>query len=443
VVTPTTDVEVEIVNYEKATDLRLLNFGPLRDPLRPYEPDGNNFAPRVGFAWTLNDAETTVVRGGVGVLYSPHLIATVRQSAANPFIPFRITYNRTEVAARGLKWPMYTDDTAPIARRDAAGQRTVFSIFDPGLQNPNTTQSMVSVQHAFAGTMSAEIGYIRTDGRDFPLQRQFTQAFDRVTGVRPNPALGAPGGYYVDSSQTMLYNGLQTSVRRRFSNRYSWDVNYTYGKSESTQGGDLSAYYIASWENNQDFWNPEFDRGPSSNDLRHRFNGAFIYELPALGSGVMNGVLGGWQLSGVVQVRSGEALRVQQPSGIDRSRPDVVPGVDLVLDEPDCSPSGCIYLNRDAFVAVPVSPITNAALRPGNYMLDMARGPGRIDNNITIAKSFGIGGGQRLQVRADFINAFNRRNLNNPELRINNADFTRITGASTARIVQLGGRYTF
>ncbi len=54
-----------------------------------------NLGPSAGFAWTLNDAETTVVRGGVGYLYSPNLIATVRQSAANPFIPFRIIYNRT------------------------------------------------------------------------------------------------------------------------------------------------------------------------------------------------------------------------------------------------------------------------------------------------------------------------------------------------------------
>ncbi len=150
---------------------------------------------------------------------------------------------------------------------------------------------MLSVQHSFGRSMAAEVGYIRTDGNDFPLQRQFTQAFDRQTGVRPNPSLGAPGGYYVDSSQTMDYNGLQTSVRKRFSNRYSWDVNYTLGKSDATQGGDLSAYYIATrFENNQDFWDPEFDRGPSSNDIRHRFNVAFIYELPAIngGQGVTN-----------------------------------------------------------------------------------------------------------------------------------------------------------
>jgi hypothetical protein len=454
-VRPTTDVAVEIVNFERFTDINRLDFGALRDPLQPYNPDGNNFAPRAGFAWTLNDAETTVVRGGTGFLYSPHLIATVRQSAANPFIPFRIVYNRTESVSKGVRWPMYTDDALEIALRDAAGRRTVFSLIDPDIQVPYTVQSMLSVQHSFGRSIAAEVGYVRTDGNDFPLQRQFTQAFDRVTGDRPNPSLGAPGGYYIDSSQTMVYNGLQTALRKRFSNRHSWDLNYTYSKSEATQGGDLSAYYIASaassFDNNQDFFNPEYDRGPSSNDLRHRFNAAFIYELPGIGEGLINRVLGGWQISGVVQVRSGEPLRITQPSGIDRSRPDVVEGVDLVLEDwtETCSATGCNYLNPAGFVRVPVSALTTATLRPGTYMLDMARGPGRVDNNITIAKGFEIGAGRRLQVRADMFNALNRKNYNNPQGAINNVDFGRITsatptGATTgARVFQLSGRLTF
>ncbi len=97
---PTTDVPVEIVNYEKFTDINKLDFGPLRDPMEPYNSDGNNFGPRVGFAWTVTGDETTVVRGGVGYLHSPHLIATVRQGAANPYVPFRIVYNRTESIAK-------------------------------------------------------------------------------------------------------------------------------------------------------------------------------------------------------------------------------------------------------------------------------------------------------------------------------------------------------
>ena len=48
-VRPTTPVEVEIVNFEAATDLRKLDFGPLRDPLKPYEPDSDELWPESGF----------------------------------------------------------------------------------------------------------------------------------------------------------------------------------------------------------------------------------------------------------------------------------------------------------------------------------------------------------------------------------------------------------
>jgi outer membrane receptor protein involved in Fe transport len=443
----TTPVEVEIVNFEKATDLRKLDFGPLRDPQEPINPDTMNFGPRAGFAWTVGGSESTVVRGGVGYLYSPHLIATVRQSAANPYIPFRIVYNRTEVASRGIKWPMYTDDSAVYALQDAGGRRSVFSIFDPDMQVPYTIQSMISVQRSLGGRIAAEVGYVRVDGNDFPLQRQFTQAIDRVTGARPNPALGAPGGYYVDSSQTMESNTLQTSVRKRFSNRYSWEVNYTVGKSVATQGGDLSAYYISSFENNQDFWDPEFDRGPASNDVRHRLNTSFIYELPTFGGdqGVLNGVLGGWQISGIGQFRSGNTLRIDQPSGITRSRPDVAPGADLIIDDwqETCGPLGCNNLNTAGFVPVPISPLTNATLRPGTYMLDMARGPSSTSVHTTLAKSFGLGGGRRIQLRADAFSVLNRKNYNSPNQNITSANFGRITGAGGARSFQLGARFTF
>jgi hypothetical protein len=443
----TTGVPVELVNLENPTDLRKLDFGPKRDPLRPYEPDGNNVGPRLGFAWTLGANEATVVRGGLGYLYSPTLPMTVRQAVNHPTIPYRVVYNRTEVAARNIKFPMYTDDTLPLAQADSAGRYGVFSLIDTNLQVPYTIQSMISVQHALSRSIAAEVGYLRTDGNDFPLQRQFTQAFDRQTGLRPNPAVGAAGGYYVDDSQTMAYNGLQTSLRKRFSNRYSWDVNYTLGKSDSTQGGDLAVYYISSFNNTQDFWNPEFDYGPSSNDRRHRLNASFIYELPGLhgGQGIANGILGGWQVSGIAQIRSGEALVVTQPSGMARSRPDVVPGIDLVVDDwkDTCTAGGCNYLNTAGFARVPVVALTNATERPGTYMGYMSRGPGAFDLNTTFAKNFAVHGSTRLQVRADVFNVLNKKNFNNPQTNLNNADFGRITGAGRPRVLQFGARYTF
>ena len=170
-----------------------------------------------------------------------------------------------------------------------------------------------------------------------------------------------------------------------------------------------------------------------------------IYELPGFGEGTTNAILGGWQISAIVQARSGEALRITQPSGIDRSRVDVVPGADLVFADwkDTCTATGCNYLDRNGFALVPTSSVTSATLRPGTYMMDMARGPGRLDTNMTIAKSFGIGGGNRLQVRMDMFNALNYMNLSNPQQAINNANFGRITGAGGARVLQFGARMTF
>jgi hypothetical protein len=73
----------------------------------------------------------------------------------------------------------------------------------------------------------------------------------------------------------------------------------------------------------------------------------------------------------------------------------------------------------------------------------MARGPGALNAHTTFAKSFGIGAGRRLQVRADIFNVLNRKNYNNPQTAINNVNFGRITGASGARSFQFVGRFKF
>ncbi len=93
---------------------------------------------------------------------------------------------------------------------------------------------------------------------------------------------------------------------------------------------------------------------------------------------MVNGILGGWQISGIVQARSGNALLVTQPSGISRSRPDVVPGRELIVADwkDTCTAAGCNYLNTAGFVRVPTSATTNCHAAPGTYMLEMARGPG-------------------------------------------------------------------
>ena len=443
VVEPSTNAPVAIVNFEAPTDFRKMNFGAQRDPLKPYDPDRLNFGPRAGFAWTLDEAGNTVLRGGSGILFSPHLPATVRQSAGDPLVPFRTTWNKTDAAARGLVWPMYTADLRPVALRDGGGRPAVFSVFDPHLPNPYSVQTMINVQRALNPSLVTEVSYVRTDGRNFPLQRLLSMVIDRQTGARPEDwTLGSPGGYYVDSSQTMTYNGLQSSVRKRMANDVQFEVNYTWSKGTATQGGDLQAYYLAdNVANVQDFFDPEADRTVINGDIRHRVTADVIYQLPWLRDrhGVVPAILGGWQLSSILSARSGLALLITQPSGIANSRPDYVGGDPVRRDWRDT----LLYLDKSAFALVPTSPATTATLRPGTTRADQVRGPASWTIDMTVAKNFRISGSMRLQLRADAFNVLNHVNLNNPNTNILSPDFGKITSAASARTGQVGVRLTF
>jgi len=442
---PTTDIPVQIVNLASPSDLRKMDFGAVLDPLKPYEADGwVNLGPRAGFAWTIGGDSKTVVRGGIGVLYSPQMPAVVRQGAAHPTVPFRVSWNRTESLTRGLSWPSYNDDLRLIVEREAAasGRPFFFSLLDPNLQNPYTVQTMVNVQRALGRSLMAEAGYVRVDGRRFLQQRVFNLAIDRETGVRPNPALGAPGGYYVDNGQTSEYNALQASVRKRFANHFSFDVHYTLSKGTATQGGDVGAYYQGDFEDfTQDFFNPEADRGPTVSDARHRVTADVIYELPWFQHShpVLRHTLGGWEMSGIFSTRSGERLLITQPSGIPNSRPDFVGGNPVLSDWRATR----LYLNKESFALVPTNPLTTATLRPGSVIPDQVRGPASWVVDFTLAKNFPIRQQMRLQVRADMFNVLNHVNYSGPNTNFLSTFFGQIRGAGSPRTIQLGGRLTF
>ena len=439
---PTTSTPAEIVNLEPATDLTKMDFGAFRDPNSPYDPDHYNFGPRAGFAWTLNEKSQTVVRGGVGVLFSPHLFATLQNLVSDPFGPADVTWNRTDVAASNLKWPAYGDDLRALYLKGAGGKKFLFSLINTHLPNPYTVQSLFSFQRALGPTLMAEVDYVRTDGRDFPLHRPLSNAFDRQTGARPNPALGTLSGYYLSSEQTMVYNALQTSLRRRFQNNLAFDLHYTLRKGWADQGGGLSSPFVnGDIFFTQDFFDPKFDRGPLSQEARHNVSGNVIYELPFFKGrrGLLATTLGGWQISSIVNIRNGVPLRVTQPSGITQSRPDYV-GPDPVLSNWHDT---LLYLNRAAFALVPTSPTTTATLRPGTANPSLVIGPGRWTADISIGKVFRLAESASLQIRADAFNAFNHVNYANPVASTSSPDFGKLTSAPGWRNGQINARITF
>jgi len=289
-----------------------------------------------------------------------------------------------------------------------------------------------------------EGSYIRTDGRNFPLLRSLAQAWNRETGLRPNPVLGGSAGYYLTAEQSSVYNSFQMSLRKRFSGNFGFDLHYTLSEGWAQQGGGLSSNFVNSDVNlTQDFWNPNIDRAPLSQEQRHRFNGNLIYGIPWFsGNGVLPQILGGWQIASIFRRTSGTALRITQPSGLANSRPDYVGGEVINPNWKDGEPFQ--YLNPAAWAQVPVYALTNAPVRAGNSNPHDVYGPWRWNVDISLSKTFRIGESKRLQVRVDGFNALNHVNDGNPNTSITSAGFGQISGVSgNARTAQIGARLTF
>jgi hypothetical protein len=447
-ITQTTKAAAQLYNPNLADSFlnnnalfQTLNLGPPTNPQSPYNGNYFNIAPRVGFAWSINSK--TVVRGGSAMLTSPLLYTTIENQVTNPFIPQTVSWNTTQIAALGIKWPLYATSLQNTVLQSDNGQPTVYSLINPHLPNPFTIQSTIDVQRQLGGSWMLEAGYFRTDGRRFPFDLPLAESFDRQTGVFPNPLLGQSTGYYLTSRQTMVYNALQASVRKRYSHNLMLEFHYTLSRGWGDQGGTLnSAFTNSDIFVTQSFFTPFADREPLSQEARHRIAANGIYQVPAFKSSnrVVKGVFSGWQVSSSLTGNSGLPLSVQQPSGIQYSRPDFVGG--------DPVRSGYrqtrVYLNPAAFAAVPTYSGTNATIRPGSANPSDVRGPGLIAVNASIGRKFNLYREKvSLEIRSDWLNVLNHVNYNAPNLSYGSPTFGALTSDAGPRSGQMAARLSF
>ncbi len=448
--------EVPVVNknLEPPTDWPKFNFGAVRPFDNSTEPDGwVNLGPRFGFAYKVDQEGHTTLRGGFGAVFAGHVPAILRQSTSHPVVPFRVSWSKSESAELGVRWPLYNEQALPLAIQsvERGGKELVFSLMDPGLQNPYSLHYQLNVQRQLARDLMWEIGFVGVRGVKFPMHRRFNLA-DRLTGIRPNPNL-VPGGYYVDNSENSTFSSLQTSVRKRFSRNFSFDAHYTWGKTISYVGGDVGVYYGTDAENNiQDFFNLRLERGHPDWDVTHRFVADWIYQLPYLTNwrAPLKAVLGGWEVAGILSAETGTPVPITQDCSNDWvCRADYLGG-DIVLDnwQKRLVPTNRIgvhsdvqYLNPAAFAEIPE--INGVAIRPGNAGTSLVRTPGFWTVDLSLSKNFRFREKLRLQIRADMFNALNHVNLTSLNTRVDRADFGRLDGARGMRSMQVGARLTF
>src|SRR5690606_9914742 len=147
-----------------------------RDISNPINSDGGiNLAPRLGFAFNPDGRSKTVLRGGVGVMFTPHMLGAMWPGVGNRVVPFRMTLSKVEAEQYGIAWPMYDDDLRVVAEQEAArsGRITPFTVFNPNLQNPYSINFSFSVQRELTESLMIESAYVGNRGMKFLLYRWY------------------------------------------------------------------------------------------------------------------------------------------------------------------------------------------------------------------------------------------------------------------------------
>lgn len=417
----------------------LSNFGtgPLRPASSIYNADLNNFSPRMGFAYTADQSGKTVIRGGVGIFVNPRNLlggpTEIVQNAIDE--PFRRVFSRAEALQFAvLRYPVVNANVLPLVKGAALAPSTVIS---EDFRNPYSVQLQLGIQRQLTSTMVLETGYVGTRGLKLNMIRELNQV-DRVTGVRPLPALGQ--FRYYDGSERSRFESWQSSLRKRLSSEFLFNAHYTWSKTLSFSDGDL----VLNTQRPQDNNNLRAERGPAPTDVGHRFAADFLYELPFARFTSSTGrlprlALSGWQLTGIIAAQTGGPFSIGNPSSIPGQRLDYTGGEVYASD-----PRGNLfYLNRNAFQEVPTIQASGAPIRPGTLGRNALRLPGFWNVDLGMAKNFTITERTRLQLRGDFLNAFNHTAFSAVDSNIRSANFGKFTATRGARVVQLNARFTF
>ena len=441
--TPAVDAFDRANIYDQSTG-NLVAVGTSGVPRSGYESDRNNFAPRVGFAWTVRESGNTVVRGGFGIYYDQSPLAPGEALYFNkPFFDFNLFFSLPGLPLT-LDNPFPSFFPFPLPDSALAIQRD--------LRTPYMQHWNLNVQQQLGRSRVLEIAYVGSKGTKLLSARDINQ---------PPPSILPPGLPFVprpnplfdditllESRASSNYHSLQARLQQRLDFGLALLGSYTWSKSID----DASNFFTSAGDPNfpQNSYDVRAERGRSNFDVRHRLSVSYSYDLPfgkgrafLADRGWLSTLLTGWQTFGIVSLQSGRPFTVALLQEIDNSgtgrsalgfgandRPNLIADPSLSNRSPQ------LWFNRSAFVFPPPGTFGNA----GRNILD---GPGFQNVNASLLKNTRLSERFSLQFRAEAFNLFNHPNFNLPDNFLGSPTFGQITSARDPRHLQFGLKLLF
>ena len=315
--------------------------------------------------------------------------------------------------------------------------------FSPDFRSPYAQHVNFSLQRQLAKDLVAEAGYVGSTGIKLPGY------------LEVNPAAPGPGASRANTQQRRTYkdynlvrptfsrfnswyHSLQTRLEKRLGSGVSFLATYTWGKAIDYQ----SSLNFSGENRPQDAFSLKDVRGLAAFDVRHRFVFTYNYQLPSFRAQAAPArlVLGGWRLNGILSAQSGGPLTVfdsvdHSLRGLGADRPDQVKNPNNGPKTPQQ------WFDTSAFVR-----LTDLAggQRSGTAGRNTVIGPGLVQTDLSVFKTFAIREGHTLDFRCELFNAVNHTNFGNPGTAISAPQtFGVIQAARPARIIQFALKYGF
>jgi len=423
--------------------------------------DKERFMPRFGFAYQPFSNGRTAIRGGIG-LYNIMSMGSIYYALTGTMQAATTQFSNQSSTGQPLfEWPVVGSSGlgAPAYGTDYFGTAN-----DVRWKQPLSTQWNLSVDRDLGYQTGLRVSYVGMKTTQLVWapnlnQSNYSTMFyaEQPLSSRPFPNWGVVNTRAIGA--TANYESLAAEVTHRFSHGMTFDSTYTYGRNLADNQGPTPSSYAGenSGGRTMNYFSRKDEYGNVYADRRHRWITTAIFELPfgrgkhfaGGASGVENAVIGGWSFSNIFLIESGPWLTPNYSTGGDPS--GTGSGIIGRPQRPDrvgpwapSSQSAASWILGSAFAcpgpagasqALACSDGNNPATDPapigrfGNAGTAFIEGPGSINWNLGLQKTFNLTERVRMRFEISFTNVLNHVNLGDPDTNITDPGFGQITAA--------------